>query len=229
MSARAVTELYQAPLASFIAERKRLAAADKSLAKLPRPTISAWAVNQLWWHARDVFDELLASAEKLRKGDLRATAPHRDALAKLRARSAAMIKDSGHAATEGTLRRVTQTLSAIAAAGGWDPDLPGAIAVDRDPPGFGVPGLEAGAKLERKAPHVVDDGAAAKKRERERLAAEQHRLEAALRTAKGDVQARERDVTRLEKDLEKAQRAVGSAQEIVDDLERKLADLANSR
>ena len=211
-------ELYQAPLAEFIAERKRLAKDDKSLAKLPRPTVSAWAVNQLWWHARDAFDAFLASAEKLRKGDLRATAAHRDALAKLRARAGAMIKDAGHATTEATLRRVTQTLSAIAA-GGWEPDEPGTISADRDPPGFGVPGLEAGEK-------VADTEPAKKKKDAERLAAERHRLEAALRTAKGDVHAREREVTHLEHELDKARRAVDKARAIVDDLEQKLTSRA---
>ena len=42
-------------------------------AKLGRPTISAWAVNQLWWHARDAFDALFETAARLRKGDLHAT------------------------------------------------------------------------------------------------------------------------------------------------------------
>ena len=29
-----------------------------ALAKLGRPPVSAWAVNQLYWHARDAFDRL---------------------------------------------------------------------------------------------------------------------------------------------------------------------------
>src|SRR3954471_6306600 len=99
---RAITELYQAPLASFIAERKRLAAELKSagdkagatrVGKLPRPPISAWVVNQLWWHARDAFDKLLATADKRREGDLKAASAHRDAIANLRARAAAMLTD----------------------------------------------------------------------------------------------------------------------------------------
>lgn len=146
----AVAELYQAPHGSFTAERKRLAAelgqhGDKAgaatLAKLPRPTISAWAVNQLWWHAKDAFDALLDTAARLRKGDLRASAAHREAIAKLRSRAAAMLSDAGHGTTEATLRRVTTTLSALAATGGFDPDPPGAIAADRDPPGFEAVGI----------------------------------------------------------------------------------------
>jgi len=146
----AVAELYQAPHGTFVQERKRLATelkagGDKAgaarLGKLNRPTISAWVVNQLWWQARDAFDALFATADRLRHGDLRANAPHRDAIATLRARAANLLTDAGHAATESTLRRVTQTLAALAATGSWDPDPPGALTADRDPPGFEALGL----------------------------------------------------------------------------------------
>lgn len=170
----AVAELYQAPHASFVSERKRLAgevktAGDKvgatRVSKLGRPPISAWAVNQLWWHAREAFDKLLATATQLRDGDLGATSAHREALAALRARAATLLTEAGNAATEATLRRAATTLSAIAANGGFDPDPPGALSDDRDPPGFeaaGIPGLAAPAA---KAPKP--DGAAADPEEAE--------------------------------------------------------------
>lgn len=149
----AVQELAQAPLPQYIAERKRLAdtlkaagdaKAAKALLARKRPPVSAWVVNQLYWHARDAFDDLLATAEKIRKGDLKASAAHRDVIAKLRARAKHILEDAGHAAPESTLRRVTTTLSAIAVAGGFDPDPPGALSEDRDPPGFAAFGLAAG-------------------------------------------------------------------------------------
>jgi len=166
----AVAELYQAPHGDFVRERKRLAdelkaGGDKpgatTLAKLPRPTISAWAVNQLWWHARDAFDALFDTAAKLRKGDLRATGPYREATAKLRARAAVMLADAGHAATEATLRKVTSTLAALAANDGWEPDAPGTLAEDRDPPGFtavgiGGPAEEPAGEVEPATAHAPD-------------------------------------------------------------------------
>jgi hypothetical protein len=154
----AIGELYRAPLATFIAERKRLvaelkAAGDKTGARVigqrARPPVSAWAVNQLWWHARDAFDKLFATAERLRDGDLGGTAAHREALAALRARASELLVETGHAATESTLRRITTTLSALAANGSFDPDSPGTLSEDRDPPGFeaaGIPGLAASVK-----------------------------------------------------------------------------------
>jgi hypothetical protein len=237
----AVRELYQTPLARFVAERKRLAgelriAGDRSgaatLAKLPRPTTSAWAVNQLYWHARDAFDELLATAERLRGGELAATGAHRDALAKLRARAARMLEDAGHAPTEATLRRVATTLSALAAAGGFDPDPPGTLAADRDPPGFEAAGIPAPKPREAHDGHARDVASERRAkeqaaREKEKARAERERLEAALRTARGDVVAREREVRTLDKQLEAAVRAVSDAQKIVDALEQKLAELGD--
>ncbi|HWU87382.1 MAG TPA: hypothetical protein VN253_08905 [Kofleriaceae bacterium] len=146
----AVIELHQVPHAAFVGERKRLAAelraaGDKAgaaqLAKLPRPPVSAWVVNQLWWHARDAFEAMLAAAERVRGGELAATAAHREAIGRLRARGAAILADGGHGANEAVLRRVTTTLAAIAAAGGFAPDPAGALGEDRDPPGFETMGL----------------------------------------------------------------------------------------
>lgn len=141
----AVASLFQVPLDQFVTERKRLAgelkaAGDKGgaarLAKLARPPTSAWAVNQLWWHAGASFEALFETARRLRDGTLDAAAAHREALAKLRVQAMNILTDAGHGTTEATLRRVTLTLSALAAAGGWDPDLPGTLSADRDPPGF---------------------------------------------------------------------------------------------
>lgn len=259
----ALAELYRAPLAQFVAERKRIAGelkrdgdagGAKELLARKRPTISAWVVNQLYWHARDAFDDMLKTAERLRKGDLRASGDHRDAIAKLRKRAAAFLEDAGHNASESTLRRVTTTLAALAATGGFDPDPPGTLAEDRDPPGFeaiGIP-LERTERTDRaerpaaKAPATkkrdrdeekaeAEEAArrraeeiAEKKRaeaERKRIAIERHKLESALRTAKADRSEREREVKHAEKQLEKAREAVEKAEAVVGDIEARLAEL----
>lgn len=164
----AVEELFRAPHAAFVTERKRLAgelktAGDKAgstrLGKLNRPPISAWAVNQLWREARDAFDKLFETATRLRDGDLSGTAAHREAVAALRTRAATILTDAGHSATESTLRRISTTLSAIAAIGNFDPDQPGALTEDRDPPGFeaaGIPGLAASVSPPRAKPQAND-------------------------------------------------------------------------
>jgi hypothetical protein len=272
----AVAELYQAPHGEFVDTRKRLAgelkaAGDKTgatrLGKLPRPPISTWTVNQLWWHARDAFEAMLETAERLRDGDLSATAAHRDTQAKLRARASSILSEAGHAATESTLRRVMTTLSAIAANGGFDPDPPGTLSADRDPPGFEAAGIsapprEAPAPVAKAATEAKDKDrdkdeedtdarstkaaaedqrrrdaeakraeaeAAAERRKAEqaeaRRVAERHRIEAALRTAKGDVERRMKDVERLRDAVDKAEAAVDKARAVVEDLEAKLAEV----
>jgi hypothetical protein len=240
----AVAELYRAPHDAFVTERTRLTAelkgqGDKAaasrLAKLRRPTVSAWVVNQLWWHARDEFDGLFASAKRLKKGDLDATAAHRQALGALAARAKQLLGEAGHAANEATLRRVTATLSALAATG-FDPDPPGALSGDRDPPGFDSIELAAGAlpkaDLSPAKPAAPDPAAAAEAAEdRQRRAeqrarkVEQQRIEAQLRTTRRDVEAQARKVERLESELGAAQEALAEERARVAELEARLTEL----
>jgi DNA repair exonuclease SbcCD ATPase subunit len=252
----AVAELYQAPHGSFVEERKRLAnelkaAGDKAtaakVAKLARPTISAWAVNQLWWHARDAFDALLETAARLRKGDLKANAAHRDAIAKLRARAARMLADAGHGATEGTLRKVTQSLSALAASGGWNPDPPGAISEDRDPPGFEAIGIgnatsdeaevgpEKPAKPEPKREKHAAKHAEEHKPSRDELAEARKRKEAAEAAAREQAAAERKRLEqerarikaekhRLEAALRTAKGEITAQERDVEKLRKQLAE-----
>lgn len=252
----AVAELYQVPLDQFVAERKRLAkeAGDKSLLERKKPSISAWVVNQLYWHARDAFDRMMETAEQLRTGKLDADKPHREAIAKLRQRAATVLEDAGHAATEGVLRRVTTTLAALAAAGTWDPSEPGALAYDLDPPGFGGVGIIAPAEAPPRHEHHAKktDGHDARDRskheseeakraaaEERRLAAAREKLEQQLARARahadnvaGEATVANKHADKLEREAVKAREHAGTleqraaeAREHVEKLERELRDL----
>jgi hypothetical protein len=260
----AVIALYRAPLDKFVAERKRLASELKSggdkagatrLAALGRPPISAWTVNQLWWEARDAFDELIAAGERLRAGNLAGTSAHREAMAELRARAETLLGAAGHAATEATLRRIMTDLSAIGAAGSFDPDPPGALAGDREPPGFDVIGMaaleaaeapaerhprpkpdrkeaadahrknEADASLERQARERLAHERRKAEEERARKRVECERLEAALRSAKAELKTRTHQVDRMRKELADAEKTVAQAEAAIDDLASRLASL----
>jgi hypothetical protein len=249
---QALQQLAQTPLANFVAERKRLAAALRAhgdeagaarIATRPKPLTSVWAVNQLYWHARDAFDALLAGAARLRQGDRGAVAAYRDAMATLRRRAASLMKDAGHAPSEESLRRVAATLAAIAAAGGFAPDPPGALSADRDPPGFemvratvqpiadereaagsaSTPRERARSKHRRAAEEQERKQREAAERARRR--AEWSRVQSALRTATAEVRRRERARALLERQLRDAETAVDAAQERMKDLERRLAEL----
>ena len=242
----ALKELYQVPLTQFVAERKRLAdelktsgdaAGAKRLVASKRPPISAWVVNQLYWHARDAFDEMLATAEQLRKGHLKASADHRDAIAKLRKRAATILEDAGNAATDATLRRVTTTLSALAATGGFDPDPAGALSADRDPPGFeavGIPSepIERPERTERATPKAKakakqdDDGDSDGKAELDdaREQAEAQRLaEMAEKKREEDERKRKRaERHKLEAALRAARGNLESQERTLEQLEKQL-------
>ncbi len=186
-------ELFRAPFDEFVATRDRLVGELKARGDKPgwrarsrkrkRPSISAWAVNQLWWHARADVEALFAVAERVRGGDLAASGAHREALAKLRARAAALL---GGAPAESVLRRVATTLSAVAANGGFDPDPPGALIADRDPPGFeALAGFAAAEPAPTPAPAVDDshERAERERAERERVAATPARARACAGSA----------------------------------------------
>lgn len=256
----AVTALYQAPLSEFVAERKRLAAelkatGDKEAAvrfgKLLRPPVSAWVVNQLWWREADAFSQLLSAAARVKVGDREASLAHRQALARLRDAAAQLLRDSGNAATDATLRRVTTTLSAVAASGGFAPDAPGALSADRDPPGFEALGFGAAGERETAAPTSTttptaepaeDDAprraAEAEKRraqeaerrrveetERQRRLAEREHLSGLLREAAQLRDARQRELSRLRAEVEAADQSLKESQALVSELEQRLASL----
>jgi hypothetical protein len=258
----AISELYQASFERFVSERKRLAkeldaagdaAGARSLVKVTRPPISTWAVNQLWWKERKAFAELFETAERLRGTDADAdeVAAHRDAISALRARAAKILQQAGKSATEGTLRRVTSTLTALAAAGSFEPDPPGALKGDREPPGFDVPGLSGVGSTERqpstRAAKTADQAASKRaqaetkrrekaaeiaerrheEREQSQRKAERERLERKLRLAEGVLDERQEELTRLKEKISDAEAGVVEAREVVRDLRKQLpkADL----
>jgi hypothetical protein len=184
----------------------------------------------------------------VRKGDREATPAYRDARAPLRKKAAAILQKAGHGASETILRRVTTTLTALAATGGFDPDPPGTLSADRDPPGFEtvdpratppprparslhkVPPLK-GDRAEAKARAAAEAAERAERERREaeaaRRRAERHRLETKLRTAQADAGKRDRDVERARRDLAEAESAAADVRKRIAQLERELADPAD--
>jgi hypothetical protein len=249
---QAVETLFQAPLDQFVAERKRLAAELKAegdkdgaakLAKLTRPPVSAWVVDQLWWRAHTAFVALFDTAERVRRGDFGAGTAHREAIAQLRAHAAQILGDAHHVANEATLRRVTQTLSALAAAGGWAPDPPGALTADRDPPGFEAIGISnviqfpiqprrgpdpgAATSSAEAAVHEHSDADEIKRRRDREAAAARAGAAAELRRAEAERARAAAERHRLEAALRTAQGDVLSREREVVRLERDLATARN--
>ena len=135
----AVDQLHAVPLEDFVAERKRLAkelrgsgdrAAAAELAKLPKPTPPAWALNHLareepeivaaWLDAAAELRDATENADKSSAGAVRAAiAAHRDATRELLAAVRERTRPNGRELSEPMLDRVRDLLGAATA----DPEL----------------------------------------------------------------------------------------------------------
>ena len=149
--------LFSLPLSEFVAARKTLAAKLKKsgltdeaerVSALPKPPVTAWAVNQLYRQHRQTFDRLLEAGERLRQAqvaqlegrnaDVRSLqGPRRELLSELSRLAAKLLEDHGHNPSPDTLRRINTTLEALSIYGSL-PDAPsaGRLTADVDPPGF---------------------------------------------------------------------------------------------
>ncbi len=148
-----VDRLYELPLEEFTAARNELAKrlGDASIKQLKKPTVPAWAVNQLA-HRREVdVRRLLRAGEQLEQaqknavegGDQQAFARARDAereaLRRLRSQAAEVLRAGGHPATEATLERVARTLHAGSATEQGRALLrEGQLSEELEPQGFGA-------------------------------------------------------------------------------------------
>src|SRR5215831_9595070 len=151
-----IDALFRLPLPEFIGARKTLAArlkkegrieaADRVKA-LAKPSISVWAVNQLYWRHRNEFDRLIAAGQRFRRAHTSRTAKagelnealeaRREALNHLSDLAAALLRDAGHSATQDTMRRIATTLEAMSAYAALPDDQAfGRLTKDLDPPGF---------------------------------------------------------------------------------------------
>jgi hypothetical protein len=152
-----VDALFKLPLTEFISARKTLATRLKRdghgnesdrVKALVKPSISAWAVNQIYWMHREAFDRLIATGQNFRRAqssrlagkvaDMReALDARREALSELSTLATTVLRDVGHNPTPDMVRRVTTTLEAMSAYASLPDDLaPGRLIQDVDPPGF---------------------------------------------------------------------------------------------
>ncbi len=146
--------LYRLPLAQFVSARDALAAELRKSGRREdaahvksqaRPSPPAWAVNQVHHAHPELLQALREAGELLkdaqRRGDAAdfadATRARNGALAACEGAARDALTSGGHATAHATLRAVTRTLEAIAAAGdaGVEPAV-GRLVRELAPPGF---------------------------------------------------------------------------------------------
>jgi hypothetical protein len=122
-----IDRLYQLPLDEFTTARNTLAKdGGADVRALRKPPVAAWAVNQLYWKARDTYDALVEAAEAVRKthtsvlagkgGDLRSSGKaHDQAVEAALKATMELLAQAGHPGTDATRQAVLNTLRALPA------------------------------------------------------------------------------------------------------------------
>jgi hypothetical protein len=149
-----IDALFQMPLAEFTGARNTLAARLKKERRandaervklLSKPSISAWAVNQLYWNHREEFDQLIASGKRFGPARVARKAAgmrdsldaRREVLIELSELATALLREAGHNPAQDTIRRIVTTLEAMSAYALLpDGPTPGRLMQDLDPPSF---------------------------------------------------------------------------------------------
>ena len=147
----ALDELFGLPAGEFIGARDKLAAqlkADgdqdgaKTVKKLKKPTVAAWAVNQLPAHAPEPLQALLDADANLRKGHeggltvaglQEAMQARQRAIQALVKAAAKILDEAGHSSNAATLNKITRTLEALTAE---EDERPGRLQRELEPKGF---------------------------------------------------------------------------------------------
>ena len=207
-----VDDLWALPLDEFTPARNELAKrlADPEIRKLKKPSVSAWAVNQLARRREVDVQRLIRVGERLehaqrdvvRGGDQKAfdeaRREERDAVRRLRAQAADLLRGGGHPATDATLERLSRTLHAAAATSGGRQLLrEGRLVDDLEPLGFGV--------FEGVEPRVVE------RRPRARVAPPPRRVDKRLEKARADLASAREAAEAAAKTAREAERAADSA------------------
>jgi hypothetical protein len=235
-------ELFGLPPEEFVATRDEVARrlrregdteAARRVKALRRPSLSAWAVNQLARSQQQALEGLLVAGERLRAAhqaalaggdaaDLRAaTRAEREAVAGLVSAALDRLREAGHPTTETTRDRIAATLHAGAASPeAADLVRHGRLTADLDPSGFGAapggpaaaPGRPAaGAEVDGDRAAAAEDDAAARRARRAAAVAARDDARKRARLAADQAVLATRHAERLGRLADQAEREAGRA------------------
>ncbi len=208
-----IDDLYAQPFDAFVAARtalaKTLTGADvKRVRALTKPTIVPWAVNQVYWHARSIFDAVMTTGARVRKAhvaalegrkaDVRAASDeHRRAVAEAVREAVQLAEAAGSKPSPDTLMRTFEALSLSLE----PPETLGRLTRPLLPPGLEALG---GLKLKPVATPSAAQTAAAKRSAKKEEEARK-KAEAAERKRDAEIKRAEAAVERARQKMEKAQ------------------------
>jgi hypothetical protein len=143
-----IDDLYKGPLSEFVPARTRLAKTltgpeAQRVKALKKPTLVPWTVNQVYWHARPVYDRLAKSGAALRSAQVAAlrgrpanvrgaTESHRKAITEAVAEASRLASRADAHSSAEELARMFEAISVTPEL----PDPPGRLVKTLAPPGF---------------------------------------------------------------------------------------------
>jgi hypothetical protein len=230
-----IDALYQLTLDEFTNARNALAkeTGDNSIKKLEKPNAAAWAVNQLYWHERKLYDEVIKTAGQVRAAyqqmlagktaDVRAAETFRnETLRKAKQAIRGVLEKAGNKAADAVMTAVTETLDALPSE-----EPPGRLTKPLRRTGFeALQGLPIAAKG-KAAPLKPETGKKAPEKdlsEKEKRAREARQQELAM--AKERLRFAESAEREAEAALERAKRAVERAEKTRERIEGELQEAA---
>jgi hypothetical protein len=220
-----IDALYQGPLDAFTDARNALAKSAKraDVKTLQKPSLPAWAVNQLHWHRRPVIDRLVAAAEAVRSEHGKTLAgksadiafaerAHKDAIRHALDEARAVLAQGGHPITAATLDAVRDTLGVLPS-----PEANGRLTKPLAPQGFAAlagftvaPGRPDLRVVPKPGKQAAADDAADTDAEAERTLARR----AAEREAREQRKAAEKAVEAARAELQRAEIALDDAERV---------------
>jgi hypothetical protein len=235
-----IDRLYQLPLDEFTSARNALAKTSGGKAAeiklLEKPNTAAWAINQVFWRQRPLYDKVIAAAGARRDAyrmmlagktsDVAgADAAHRAAIKAAAQAAREQLEKSGGKPTDQVMTAIGETLDALPAA-----EAPGRLTKSLKRIGFdGLEGVPVAAAPKKVTPIVpraattdVAKGSAAKERQ---VAEEKQRKIAMVRERLRFAQAAERESLEA---LERAARTVERAERTRDRIAEELAEASDA-
>jgi hypothetical protein len=243
--------LFTLPLTEFIAARNALSlklrkagnnAEADGVKALAKPSVSAWAVNQLYWKHRKEFDRLVVAGQDIRQAQAaqlagraadtrKASEARQSAISDLLRLAATLLQDGGHSPSSDIMRRVNTTLEAISAYATMPEGVsPGRLTGDLEAPGFdALAALFSGPvpkrdKDDRKEKDTRRADIAAAKTALRQAEQELTKVEARARESVSELKSATTDLAKAEKKMHEAedryQAASLAAEEAKKDLEQ---------
>ena len=230
-----IDELFALPLDEFTAARNALAKRLKQAGQgdeaehvraLPKPSVAAWAVNQLARREPEAMRSLLNVASRLRNAQERsfkgeraadelraAQAEERDIIRALTRAAEGVLQDAGRPASGTTLERVSSLLRAAAvsdASSLREGRLTGEVEVS----GFDAfAGMAVPAKGRGRRATPQGDDLAERRRQKRELEQRRKQLERRVRELETRAEAAERDAERARKAADDAEAGAASLRE----------------